>query len=438
MIEVPVILNIPPKLIPIITKINDYHYFLIDGGRASGKSQTIARLILWLCEQKPLRVVGGRETQTSIEESVYTIFADLIRQYKLNFKVGASKIDHPVTGSALRFRGFREQGAINIKGLEGVDILWIDESQAISKSTLDVIIPTIRKENSKIIFSMNRHIETDPVYVAMAGRTDCLHIHQDYLDNPFCPQKMIEEADICKATDIDSYNHIWLGRPLKKSDDSLFSTDEVYGSPKLNFIVPGAKKRVMGVDVARYGEDETVFSIIESYNVNQWCHIFQDTWKNKSLTECVGKIIELKRIWNIDLIVVDDSGVGGGVTDMLMEGNYPVRAYNGAEKAINPLYLNKRAEAYFHLKTMFGEKTIKILADVGLYEQLLGIRYKYMSQGGRKAIISKDEMRKDGLKSPDRADALAMACYFKDDVLNEDNTRESSWPTSYKMEETFA
>ena len=122
MIELPSLLNVPPKLLPLITKINDYHYFLIDGGRASGKSQTIARLILWLAEQKTLRVVGGRETQTSIEESVYTIFADLIRQYNLNFKVGASKIDHPITGSALRFRGFREQGAINIKGLEGVDV----------------------------------------------------------------------------------------------------------------------------------------------------------------------------------------------------------------------------------------------------------------------------------------------------------------------------
>ena len=123
MIELPDILNCPPKLYPLITKLNDYSYFLIDGGRASGKSQTIARLLLWLCEHKSLRVVGGRETQTSIEESVYTIFADLIRTYNLNFKVGASKIDHPVSGSALRFRGFREQGAINIKGLEGVDVL---------------------------------------------------------------------------------------------------------------------------------------------------------------------------------------------------------------------------------------------------------------------------------------------------------------------------
>lgn len=436
-LELPQMLNCPPKLYPLIKGINDYRYFLIDGGRASGKSQTIARFILWLCEQKNLRVVCGRETQTSIEESVYTIFADLIRTYKLNFTTGATKIDHPVSGSALRFRGFREQGAINIKGLEGVDILWIDESQAISKQTLDVIIPTIRKENSKIIFSMNRYVESDPVYVAMAGRPDCLNIHIDYHENPFCPEAMKNEALTCKAQNEDDYKHIWLGEPLKKGDDALFTSDEIFGSPKLEFIVPGARKRVMGVDVARFGDDETVFSIIESYNVNQWVQIFQDSWKNKALTETVGRIVELSRIWALDSIVVDDIGVGGGVTDMLSEMKLPVIPFISSEKAFNDIYLNRRAEAYFLLKGLFAQKCIKIIREPALQAQLLSIRYKYMSQGGRKAIVSKDDMKKEGLKSPDKADALVMAVWGKDQVLNEMDTRESNLPTQYEMTESL-
>ena len=52
MIELPEILNIPEKLIPIITNINNYNYFLIEGGRGGGKSQSIARIILWLAEQR--------------------------------------------------------------------------------------------------------------------------------------------------------------------------------------------------------------------------------------------------------------------------------------------------------------------------------------------------------------------------------------------------
>lgn len=431
-LKLPEILNVPDKLIPIIEDFDRYRYFLIDGGRASGKSQTIARFILYLCEQRSLRVVGGRETQTSIEESVHTIFADLIRRYNLNFHVGVNKIDHNLTSSAIRFRGFREQGAINIKGLEGVDILWIDESQAISKQTLDVIVPTIRKENSKIIFTMNRHIEGDPVYVAMAGRPDCLHIHIDYHENQFCPEAMKAEAITCKAMSEDDYNNIWLGQPLKKGDDTLFTTDEVYGSPKIEYLHPGARKRILAVDVARFGEDETVFSIIESYNASQWQQIFQDSWKDKSTMETVGRIVELTRTWALDQVVIDDTGVGGGVTDRLAELRIPVVPFIGAEKAVNELYTNKRSEAYFRLKEMYGLKTIKTLRDTSLQAQLLTIRYKYMSNG-KKAIVSKDEMRKNEVKSPDRADALAYAVYFKDNSLNERDYEDKTMPQEYAM-----
>lgn len=411
-LELPDILNCPPKLYPLITKINDYRYFLIDGGRASGKSQTIARLIAQLCEQKPLRVVCGRETQNSIEESVYTIFADLIRHYELNFHVGASKIDHKITESALRFRGFREQGAINIKGLEGVDILWIDESQAISKQTLDVIIPTIRKENSKIIFSMNRRMDNDPVYMAMAGRSDCLHIHIDYHENSFCPQKMIDEANICKQRSEEDYNHIWLGQPLKQGDDFVFSTDIVYGAHNNEFVTSGTKRRVLAVDVARFGEDETVFSVVESRGMFHWEQIHQETWKSKSLMECVGKVVDLVKSLSIDLTVIDDTGVGGGVTDRLKEVDVKVMPFNGSARSMNDKYSNARSDGFFTLAEMFTGKRIKIMDDTILKEQLLSIRYKFKSNG-TKAIISKDEMKANGVKSPDRADALMMALYFK-------------------------
>jgi hypothetical protein len=152
--------------------------------------------------------------------------------------------------------------------------------------------------------------------------------------------------------------------------------------------------------------------------------------------ETVGKIVELARTWALDQVVIDDTGVGGGVTDRLSELNIPVNAFIGAGKATNELYTNVRSEAFFVLKEMFGQKNLKILRDVALQSQLLAIRYKYISSG-KKGIVGKDEMRKDGLKSPDRADALAMAVYFKDDVLNERKYSTYTLPTSYAMVETL-
>ena len=161
MITLPAILDVPDKLIPVINDLNKYSYFLVDGGRGSGKSHTTARLILYLADKYNLRVFCGREIQASIDDSVYTLFCDLIRANNLDFNISATKISHRTKNSPIGFHGFREQGSVNIKGLEGVDILWIDEAQAITKNTLDIVIPTIRKNTSKVFFTMNRFIKDD-------------------------------------------------------------------------------------------------------------------------------------------------------------------------------------------------------------------------------------------------------------------------------------
>ena len=121
----PKILSLPDKLYPIITSLNDYRYTLLEGGRGGGKSQGIGRFVLYLADRYNLRIVCGRETQNSINESVYSLLTDLIGTEQLNFEVFSSKIVNRKTGSTINFRGFREQGAFNIQGMEGVDILWV-------------------------------------------------------------------------------------------------------------------------------------------------------------------------------------------------------------------------------------------------------------------------------------------------------------------------
>ena len=81
------------------------------------------------------------------------------------------------------------------------------------------------------------------------------------------------------------------------------------------------------------------------------------------------------------------------------------------------MYVNARSEGWFKLKEMFDKDNLRILPDSVLSEQLMSIKYKFRSNE-QKMIVSKDDMRKDGLKSPDRADALMMALYFKDSVFS--------------------
>ncbi len=201
-------------------------------------------------------------------------------------------------------------------------------------------------------------------------------------------------------------------------DDLLLTGTVVYNSPKLEFFDEGTIRRILAVDVARFGEDETVFTIIQSNNIRQWTQIYQHTWRGKPLTEVVGKTLDICREFSPDIVAIDDCGMGGGVTDRLSEQRKAPEPFIGNEKPNNIQYVNKRSEGFFRMKEFFDKGDIKIMNDPMLMEQLLSIRYKYNSNN-IKSIVSKDEVRKDGLKSPDRADALMMAVYYTDRIFSE-------------------
>jgi hypothetical protein len=106
---------------------------------------------------------------------------------------------------------------------------------------------------------------------------------------------------------------------------------------------------------------------------------------------------------------VDVVGVGAGVYDRLAELGVPVTPYNGGEAPFDKeRFVNARAEDYWNLREIFevGEVDIDELDDV-LAAQLGSIKWTVDSRG-RIKIESKDDMRKRGLPSPDRADTLAM------------------------------
>ncbi len=410
MIELPEILDIPDKLIPVITGINDYNYFLIEGGRGGGKSQSIARIILWLAEQRKVRVCCGRETQSAISDSVHKIFCDIISDYNLNFTVKSNKILHNSTASSIIFKGFREQGRVNIKGLEGIDILWIDEAQAITKSTLDVIIPTIRKKNSIVIFTMNRLFRNDPVYSEFISRDDCLHIKINYYDNKHCPDKLIKEAIRCKERNMLDYEYIWEGNPLESGNDFLFSSIKLDNARNLIFKKEIYRKiRCMSVDLAGNGGDLCVASLIESKSTNQWSLEEQVHWSEPDTDITKGKIINLYSVWKPQLLILDADGLGYSIYVSIKNAISNTIKFNGAASSNRPNALNRRADGYLTLKDFIDNEWLKISSDLTI-SQLEYIKKTY-KPNGQIVIQSKKDMKLEQGESPDFADSLMMGIY---------------------------
>lgn len=420
-LTVPQILDIPEKLVPIITEINKYRYFLIEGGRGGGKSQSVGRLFLYLAEQKNLRMVCGRETQNSINESVYSLLADLIRSYSLCFEVGASKITHKETETSINFRGFREQGSFNIQGMEGIDVLWIDEAQAITKQTLDVLIPTVRKENAKIFFTMNRHVHNDPVYSKFIGRDDCLHLKINYDDNKYCTQALKKEADECRKKSEDDYQHIWLGEPLAKSEDCVFGIDELMSCKNNKYpLRQGYGMRLAGFDIARYGDDKCSCVVIQQMGALHWEVVFVDEWNHKDLNYTTGRILATATEQQINKSVIDEDGIGAGPLDNLNKGR-GLENFLGFRNSIfnfndNKFFANRRTQQVYKLKDLMLKGHIHIEDEALLRELEEGFRYTF-DHNQRKILISKEIMKvKHKVKSPNRADGLIMAVSLIEDI----------------------
>jgi hypothetical protein len=193
------------------------------------------------------------------------------------------------------------------------------------------------------------------------------------------------------------------------SDDSLILPRWIEAAQKRT--LERTQRPIIAADIARFGEDETVIMRREG----GWIRAYRAHHKDDTVTTS-GHIAKAMR--DIDdeagkndwvRAIVDVPGVGGGVVDRLTELNLPVVPYNGGEAPIDKeRFVNARAEDYWSLREIFeaGEIDIDELDDV-LAAQLGSIKWTVDSRG-RIEIESKDDMRKRGMPSPDRADTLAM------------------------------
>lgn len=174
----------------------------------------------------------------------------------------------------------------------------------------------------------------------------------------------------------------------------------------------------MGVDVARYGTDHSIVMLRQGGHVR----VVVDIAKGP-VTELAGRVMEIGlRNPNPPVAYVDDVGVGGGVTDILEEEGYPcipMIAGEASEELMpngKPRFANKRSEWWWRMREAFagpsgtgddGWLDIDEMDDE-LAAELTNVKYK-INRHGQIVVESKEDMKKRGLPSPDRADALAYA-----------------------------
>lgn len=218
----------------------------------------------------------------------------------------------------------------------------------------------------------------------------------------------------------------------KQDDDTLMSLEVVEAAIESDMLPSGGDRR-MGVDVARFGDDRTVF-VLRVGNIVEKCIIKakQDTMVTAGETKLYAEQ------WNVDNIYVDECGLGAGVVDRLKELKMPVVGVNVANAAPEDARIQYTADGRkviadappFKLRDHLWQQMARWVREDGpsfkkldrdnaedLAGELSSVKYK-INSNGQIVVESKDDMKRRGLRSPDIADALGLTFAPRGNAVN--------------------
>src|SRR3990167_3816191 len=296
----------------------DWREAAVYGGRFSLKSHTVARLLLIRARQEKTRVACFREFQSSIAESSHQLLKDLINQYELtDFEVTDNSIINRLNGSDFLFKGLYNNEQ-SIKSIEGIDIAWVEEAQAVSKSSIEVLTPTVRKEGSQIIYTYNRLLEDDPVHqrLVVEGRPNTLVINVNYdiaLKYEWMPDSVRLEMEDDKERRPVVYKHKWLGEPQSSELRILKGWEIVDAVPhearlERNGLDPGYTNDETGILDVYYYNGGYIFDEI-LYQKGMQSKPIADVLLNLSLALTIGDSADPRLIDEIRAFGVNIMGV---------------------------------------------------------------------------------------------------------------------------------
>lgn len=386
---------------------DNYRYKLYHGGRGGAKSWSFAIVLLLMGIERPLRILCCREKQNSIRDSVHKLLKDLIDRYGLDdvYKVTNESIVNTDNGTEFIFKGLY-RNATEIKSMEGIDICWGEEAQSFSEESLNLLVPTIRKEGSQIWFSYNRMLQDDPVHSKFAKNPSLKTFVKKvtWRDNPFFSS--VQKADMlhCKETNYDLYNWIWEGEPIKQGEKCILSSADIRAA--MNRRIENNQGSIeYGCDVARFGDDRTTI-----YRKKGLCIDTVGVLRKKDTVEVARYLMSVAD--KGDLIKVDDTGVGGGVTDTLKHNGYNVIGvnFNDTKKFLkNPdKYPNLISEMWFECADKLP--LLSIPNDEELLRELSTREWEVDSKS-RRCVVSKKKYKEDYGESPDKADGFLLSIY---------------------------
>lgn len=391
----------------------------------------VASVCIWhqLLTRFPQKTVVTAPSKAQLEDALFaevkTLFGKLPVELHEAFEVKQNRIEMKAAPdeSFLSARTARAETPEALQGVhcdEGYVLLIADEASGVPEAVFNsakgsmsghratTMLLSNPMRGSGYFFdshTRNKHL-WKPYHVKAQ---DSSRVTQDFV------QQVLEESG---GEDSAEYRIRVLGEFPKADDDTVIPLEFVESARLRDIVVRPGLREVWGLDVARFGDDAN--ALVRRNALAVLPDI--DLWRGQDLMQTTGRV---KAKWDDtpsherpEWILVDVIGLGAGVLDRLRELGLPARGINVGESASTAeRYANLRSELWFKGRDWLGTKDHKLPMCEGgcardcLHELLAGelVRPRFsFSSNGKRAVESKDDMRKRGIKSPNLADAFLL------------------------------
>lgn len=223
---------------------SDSRYFLISGGRGSGKSFEVARYLLFLTFCENQKILFTRYTMTSAHLSIIPEFIEKIQLLNAEhiFYITKNEIINKQTGSSIIFRGIKTSSGdqtANLKSLQGITTWVVDEAEELTEEHIfDKIDLSIRTKGiqNKVILILNPTTKKHWIYNRFflnvnsgfcGTENNTTYIHSTYLDNiENINTSFLNRIEEIKRTNPTKFEHIILGGWLAQMDNVIYTNWE--------------------------------------------------------------------------------------------------------------------------------------------------------------------------------------------------------------------
>lgn len=145
------------KFYPLLTDYS-HRWEIYNGSAGSGKSYHIAQKIIIRCCREPIRVLACRRYGTTIRQTVFELFKDILTNWQLTQYVKINESDMRITfpnGSVILTTGLDEE--TKLLSLVNVSTVWVEEAYEVTRDLIDQLDLRMRgiAKNQQIIMSFN-------------------------------------------------------------------------------------------------------------------------------------------------------------------------------------------------------------------------------------------------------------------------------------------